>query len=387
MRTQTQIRGLSALLLASTTLASSATNLEPAKSPAELFRIAAPSVMTVLAHHADPAQSKIGSAVSIGQGRAVTNCHVIAGASLLQVKFQDEFYLAQREYTDEPRDLCSITVPGAPAKPARIADAHWAKVGDRVYAIGSPRGYELTLSEGLVSGFRDQDAGQVIQTTAAISPGSSGGALFDEFGWLIGITTSKVPDGDLIGFAMPSAWINELQARHAPPQRVITAAPTPSPLRDQVLGIEYRWPSSTSPISPNGVVWSTGKIYTQVTTQTAAAAVVTATFTYGNQDQHVTTLGEVVDAGTHVTTFELAKPGAWPVGSYKVDLSINNKPAREARFCVQDASWRCKVVQGSIYAYKLGGTTHYTATYPSNPDAVQNLRTIPYTMYELEPTR
>jgi serine protease Do len=56
------------------------------------------------------------------------------------------------------------------------------KVGAKVYAIGAPKGLELTLSDGIVSSLREVEGGQYIQTTAAISPGSSGGGLFDENG-------------------------------------------------------------------------------------------------------------------------------------------------------------------------------------------------------------
>ena len=383
MTIRTQTRGVSALLLASSVLASSTAAQEPAKTPAELFTSAAPSVMTVLAHNADPALSMIGSAVAIGQDRAVTNCHVIAGASRLQVKYQDQFYLAQREYTDEPRDLCSLIVSGLPATPARIADVGQYQVGDRVYAIGSPQGFELSLSEGLISGFRKQAAGQVIQTTAAISPGSSGGGLFDDAGNLIGITTSKAAEGEAIGFAAPSSWIADLRSRHAPPSMPQRAHSSEAPaVSNAVLDVTYRWPTASSPASPAGIVGDQGRIYAQVTTQTAAPAVLTATVTYGEAQQLVTTVSEVVDAGMQVTTFELSKPTPWPVGGYKLQLSINNKPVQQGRFCVQNARTYCREVQGMVYSYIKDGVRHYTSKYPANPDAVESMRAIRYTYYE-----
>src|SRR5439155_9860037 len=65
-------------------------------------------------------------------------------------------------------------------------------VGEHVFAIGAPRGLERTLSEGLLSGLRHQPGRNLVQTSAAISPGSSGGGLFDERGNLIGITTMQL---------------------------------------------------------------------------------------------------------------------------------------------------------------------------------------------------
>lgn len=73
-----------------------------------------------------------------------------------------------------------------------------------MYAIGAPQGLELSLSEGLISGFRTFDGTRMIQTTAAISRGSSGGGLFDDRGNLIGITTMYMDEGQALNFAIPA---------------------------------------------------------------------------------------------------------------------------------------------------------------------------------------
>ena len=76
------------------------------------------------------------------------------------------------------------------------------RVGERVYAIGCPSGLDLTLSEGLVSGLRRKDGIAYVQTSASISPGSSGGALLDEYGNLIGITSFYLKDAQNLNFAI-----------------------------------------------------------------------------------------------------------------------------------------------------------------------------------------
>jgi S1-C subfamily serine protease len=76
------------------------------------------------------------------------------------------------------------------------------KVGERVYSIGAPLGLELTLSDGLVSGRRLEDRVRLIQTTAPISPGSSGGGLFDTKGNLIAITTFFLKGSQNLNFAV-----------------------------------------------------------------------------------------------------------------------------------------------------------------------------------------
>jgi S1-C subfamily serine protease len=91
-------------------------------------------------------------------------------------------------------------------------------VGERVYAIGAPEGLELTISEGLVSGLREYENVRVIQTSAAISHGSSGGGLFDVNGRLIGITTFSLKEGQNLNFALPGEWIQALL--HTQPQQI-----------------------------------------------------------------------------------------------------------------------------------------------------------------------
>lgn len=83
-------------------------------------------------------------------------------------------------------------------------------MGEKVYAIGAPEGLELTISGGLISGLRDFDKDRVIQTSAAISPGSSGGGLFDAEARLVGITTFYLKEGQTLNFALPADLILEL---------------------------------------------------------------------------------------------------------------------------------------------------------------------------------
>jgi S1-C subfamily serine protease len=76
------------------------------------------------------------------------------------------------------------------------------KVGERVYSVGAPSGLERTLGEGIISGLRSSKKDRFVQTTAPISPGSSGGGLFDSSGNLIGVTTFLVKEAQSINFAI-----------------------------------------------------------------------------------------------------------------------------------------------------------------------------------------
>jgi hypothetical protein len=112
-------------------------------------------------------------------------------------------------------------VSGLDAPPAVLGSTRGLKVGQPVYAVGAPRGLELTLSSGIVSSLRRNLLGNdfpddqlpIIQTDAAISGGSSGGGLFDGEGRLIGITSFGIRDGQNLNFALPAEWIRDLPAR------------------------------------------------------------------------------------------------------------------------------------------------------------------------------
>jgi hypothetical protein len=117
---------------------------------------------------------------------------------------------------DEAHDLARLTVilrknesftlPLVPLRKVRTL-----RVGERVYAIGAPRGLEQTLSEGLVSGLPASDEETIIQTSAAISSGSSGGGLFDSRGQLIGVTTLYLRESQNLNFAVPADHVQALQ--------------------------------------------------------------------------------------------------------------------------------------------------------------------------------
>ena len=94
--------------------------------------------------------------------------------------------------------LVSTTLP----KWVKVRPYADVKVGERVYTIGTPKGLELTLAEGIVSSKRAADGTRYVQTSAPISPGSSGGGLFDAQGNLIGITTFMLKDSQNLNFAI-----------------------------------------------------------------------------------------------------------------------------------------------------------------------------------------
>jgi len=182
----------------------------PVVTPEQVFSQASRSVVMVYAAETSGKIVGRGSGVFVGRDLLVTNCHVIGRGKVFLVGHRQKRSRARLVGYDADKDLCVLNAQGLDVTPARIGDASAVQVGQRVYAIGAPEGFELTLSEGLVSGLREAATGQYIQTTAPMSEGSSGGGLFDDRGRLIGITSFVFSAGQNLNFAAPAEWAAEL---------------------------------------------------------------------------------------------------------------------------------------------------------------------------------
>jgi putative serine protease PepD len=172
-------------------------------------------------------QQGLGSGIVLDTaGDIVTNNHVVSGASSFTVTTSTgKRYPAKLVGASAPNDLAVIKVSGAQLTPATFADSSKVQVGDLAIAIGNPLGLRSSVTEGIVSAFRQavpEDGGKVtlpsvIQTSAAINPGNSGGGLMDIQGRVIGIPTLAATDPQLgggsapgIGFAIPSNTVKSI---------------------------------------------------------------------------------------------------------------------------------------------------------------------------------
>ncbi len=162
------------------------------------------------------------SGVIINDGRTiVTNLHAVAGASRVSVHFEDGRNTEAMGYldVDEERDLVCIQIQERfkSVSYPDLAPLKNLRIGQKVIAIGSPQGLANTVSEGIISGIREFDEGtKVIQTTAPVSPGSSGGGLFNDQGELIGITSFLHTGGQNLNFAYPTDYILPLLVKTEP---------------------------------------------------------------------------------------------------------------------------------------------------------------------------
>lgn len=201
----------------------------------EVYAAVNPSVVMV-AVAIDEEKASIGTGVILTEdGYVVTNAHVIAGGLSAWVALDTgEVLDAELVGFDSNEDLALLKlVDGQGLPAARLGDSDACVVGDQVYAIGNPLGVELrgTLTNGLISAIDRQVTmeGRVmtmLQTTAALNNGNSGGPLINDQGQVIGINTMKMSGGKTatatvegLGFAVPTrrvvAVINDIMATGA----------------------------------------------------------------------------------------------------------------------------------------------------------------------------
>jgi hypothetical protein len=197
-----------------------------ALSASQVFEQVKDSVVVVKALNRQGKQVGLGSGVVLPSGEVATNHHVATAGERLQVGAHGRYVPAFLLASDPERDLALLLAPGLAATPARLGRAGGLKVGDKVFAVGAPYGLELSLSEGIVSQLRGGPP-PLIQTTAPISPGSSGGGLFNDRGELVDLTTFYLKGGQGLNFALPVEFLTELAASQEPRPPARAAPVTP----------------------------------------------------------------------------------------------------------------------------------------------------------------
>jgi len=178
----------------------------------QIYQKCSPAVFYIEVYDARGQAFATGSGFFIdSEGTAVTNYHVIEGAHSAKIKIGDtqEYYDVEGVYDcNKANDWAVIKVAGSGFDYLKIGNYSTVVGGATVYAIGSPLGLQNTISQGIISNAnRLLDDISFIQTSAAISSGSSGGALINKYGEVIGITSAKFSDGENLGLALPMSII------------------------------------------------------------------------------------------------------------------------------------------------------------------------------------
>jgi len=221
----TQIASLAWFVCASGAAAQSRSTTRAAaayKSTAEVARSTMPATVTILAlGEAGDTLAQGSGFIVRSDGVIVTNWHVLHGASRALVVLADHERFSRVSVLDADSaiDIALLKVPGygLPAVPVR---ASIPSVGEKVIAIGSPFGLSQTVSEGIVSASRIRNGRELVQITAPISPGSSGGPLLDATGRAFAITTLYLVGGQQLNFAVPVRYAMGLLSDASSPRSI-----------------------------------------------------------------------------------------------------------------------------------------------------------------------
>ena len=197
----------------------------PAPPPAPIVTIApapvpVPLTPAQIAARGTPAVVTIRSPTILGTGFVVrkdgwiaTNLHVIAGASELQVATTDghQYPIVDVLAVDGERDLALVRIDAKEMGTLALGDSDAVRAGDSVVAIGHPLDLDYTVSNGLVSAVRViNPALTVLQISAPIAPGSSGGPLFNDKGEVIGVAVLYGRKGQNLNFGVPVRYLKAL---------------------------------------------------------------------------------------------------------------------------------------------------------------------------------
>jgi S1-C subfamily serine protease len=162
----------------------------------EVFEKAAGAVYVV------KADRRMGSAVAISDHELLTNCHVVGETTKVTIGRDKKEQNAVVVSMNATADRCVLRTDARLPNFVTVRPYDDIKVGERAITIGTPQGLELTVAEGIVSSKRTHKGSRLVQTSAPISQGSSGGGLFDAQGQLLGITTFYFAGGQNLNFAV-----------------------------------------------------------------------------------------------------------------------------------------------------------------------------------------
>jgi len=198
---------------------------------ARIARENLPSVVTLIALDERDQPLALGSGFFVTRdGVIVTNAHVVSGANRVLVRWRGQNGVALKLLTFARKyDLVTIQTSFTSTPTVLLADSDTAAAGQDIVVLGSPQGLEGTVSTGIIGGLRTIAGVRYLQITAPISPGSSGGPVFNAQGRVVAISTATSAKGQNLNFALP---VNLL--RDVPPAAVgfASAKPEQFDLRD-----------------------------------------------------------------------------------------------------------------------------------------------------------
>lgn len=186
----------------------------PSLSAEQIYQRAETSLILVKARGLEA--SRVGSGFAVGSGTVVTNEHVVADASNIMVestvargtRSTTARLVAEHPAVDLALLRSEIDMEGLP-----LGKFEAVTVGQSVFVASNPKGLEATFSEGIVSSIRSKNGSTILQITAPVSEGSSGGPVLNEAGQVVGVVFAVRPGGQNLNFAVPVSYLRKLLRR------------------------------------------------------------------------------------------------------------------------------------------------------------------------------
>jgi S1-C subfamily serine protease len=185
--------------------------------PEDLYAAVLPSVVTLDVENT-VGRHFVGTAfLAVGDGLAITAWHVVHDARRVEASYADGQRVKVVGLVDrnEQLDLALIKLAGAP-RPKIPLDSAPPRIGSRIYLLGAPRGFDFSISEGLISQVRTLDGVRYYQLSCPISPGDSGGPVLNDRGDVIAVVSWRKADAENVGFAIPAAAVANMHAALPP---------------------------------------------------------------------------------------------------------------------------------------------------------------------------
>ncbi len=202
-----------------------------AQTPQQIAKKAFNSTVLLVMEDANGQPIGLGSGFFVRNGQVATNLHVVEGAARGYAKLvgqKTKYDIEGLTAIDAKRDLVILKVSALGVPALSLGDSDALQAGEPVYAVGNPQGLEGTFSQGIISSIREVGTDKLLQLTAPISPGSSGGPVLNGKGEVIGVSVATFRRGQNLNFAIPSNYLTELVAQVGPAKPFSRAKPARS---------------------------------------------------------------------------------------------------------------------------------------------------------------
>lgn len=196
----------------------------------------------------------LGSGFFVRDSEVASNLHVVEGAARGYAKVvgqKAKYDIEGVTAIDVERDLVILKISSVRAAPLVLGKSESVQVGESIYAVGNPQGLEGTFSQGIISSIRKVSSDTLLQITAPISPGSSGGPVLNQSGEVIGVSVATFTGGQNLNFAIPSIYLKKLLTKSSTiqPLTLVSSAKAQGSIladlggrsSDGVEGIQLTW--------------------------------------------------------------------------------------------------------------------------------------------------